>query len=180
MSQYVSTVMMLSAGGSILSFDKTFIVQLLIIWVNLIVLTVVLRFILYKPVMQYMTERTMRIKGEIDAARGEREEAMALKEQYEALIADIEIEREEILREAHKKAVTKSDQMLFDARHEAEITYHRALADLEAERKNIHDEMKRQMIDISTAIAAQFIEVSIDQVTQDRLIEQAMREWEGS
>lgn len=166
--------------GSILSFDKSLLVNLAIQWLNILVLTIVLAFLLYKPVKQYMAKRTERIKNEIEAARAEREETLELKEKYEKMIAAIEKERDDILLQAHKKAMEKSDQMLFDARREAEAMYNRALADLEVERENVMDDMKRQMIEISLEVAGRFVAVSIDRDTQDRLIEESFVDWEGS
>lgn len=164
--------------GTILSFDKGLLYSLLIQWLNIAVLTAVLIFILYKPVRKFMAERSERIKGEIEAARRERDEAQELKEQYERMIASIEDEREEILRQAYKKAMEKSDQMLFDARREADAFYNRSLAELEQERENVADEMKRQMIEIAVMMAGWFVEVSMDRETQDRYIEEALAEWE--
>lgn len=168
------------SSGSILSFDKNLLVTIGIQWINILLLTAVLIFILYKPVKKFMAERTERIKNEIAAARGEREEAFELKEKYERMIAEIEKERDDILLQAHKKAVEKSDQMLFDARSEADAMYERALMDLEVERENVTDEMKKQMIEISMLVASRFVEVSIDRATQDKYIEEAFSDWEGS
>jgi F-type H+-transporting ATPase subunit b len=108
-----------------------------------------------------------------------RDAAMELKEKYEKLIAGIEGEREDILRQTHKKAMEKSDQLLFDARREADVLRNRAMTELELERKNIYDEMKRQMVEISYLMASRFVQVSMDQQTQDRYIEQALAEWDG-
>lgn len=166
--------------GSILHFDKSLLIKIGIQWFNIALLTAALIFILYKPVKKFMAARTERINGEIEAARKEREEAMELKEKYEQKIAQIEKEREEILHQAHKKAMEKSDQMMFDARREADVMYDRALAELELERKNITDEMKKQMIEISVLMASRFVEVSIDRETQDRYIDEALSHWEES
>ena len=166
--------------GTILEFNKTLLIDIGIMWLNVAILTVILIKLLYNPVKKYMSARTQRIQNEIETARRERDEALDLKEKYEKLIGDIEKEREEILRQAHKKAMEKSDQLLFEARHEAELMYNRALADLETERKNVQDEMKKQMIEISIMMASRFVEVSIDRETQDRYIEEAFTDWEGS
>jgi len=167
-------------AGSILHFDKELLIQIGIQWFNIILLTLLLVYILYKPVKKFMAGRTRRIQGEIEAARSERERAQELKEQYENMLAGIEKEREEILLQAHKKAMERSDQLLFDARRETEAMYTRALAELETERKNQEDEMKKQMIEISILMASRFVEVSIDRETQDRFIDEALSEWEGS
>lgn len=169
-----------AAPGTILHFDKSLIAQLGIQWLNVLILTAVLVLILYKPVKKFMADRTERIKNEIEAARAEREEALEFKEKYERLIAQVEREREEILLQAHKKAMERSDQLLFDARREADAMYDLALAELDTERKNRLDEMKREMIEISMLVASRFVEVSIDRETQDRYIEEAFSEWEGS
>lgn len=167
-------------AGTILSFDKDLLIKIGIQLFNVLILTAVLVFILYKPVKKFMAERTERIKKEIEAARGEREDAFDLKEKYERLIEEIEKERDDILLEAHKKAMEKSDQMLFNARREADAMHELALADLEIERENVMDEMKRQMVEISMLVASRFVEVSIDRDTQDRYIEDAFTDWEGS
>jgi len=167
-------------AGTILEFNKGLLVDIGIMWLNVAILTVILIKILYNPVKKYMAARTQRIQNEIETARRERDEALDLKEKYETLISDIEREREDVLRQAHKKAMEKSDQLLFDARHEAELMYSRALADLELERKNIQDEMKKQMIEISVMMAGHFVEVSIDREAQDRYIDEAFTDWEGS
>lgn len=165
--------------GSIIHFDKELVIQIGIQWLNIILLTAVLVFVLYKPVKRFMAGRAERIHNEIEAARMEREKAQELKEKYEAMLEEIEGEREDILLQAHKKAMEKSDQLLFDARREADAMYSRALAELETERKNINDEMKKQIIELSVLMAGRFVEVSIDRETQDRYIEQALSEWEG-
>ena len=166
--------------GSILSLDKKLLVEMLVYIINISLLTGVLAFLLYKPVKKFMAQRKERIAAEIEAAQKDREEALELKEQYESLIADIETEREESLHAAYKKAMERSDQMLFAARREAENVYNRALAELKMEKENMADEMKRQMIEIAAMMAGRFVEVSVDRETQDRLIAEALAEWEES
>ncbi|HHY51716.1 MAG TPA: ATP synthase F0 subunit B, partial [Clostridiales bacterium] len=41
-------------------------------------------------------------------------------------------------------------------------------------------EMKRQIIEIATLMAERFVQLSIDRETQDRLIAEALAEWEES
>ena len=165
--------------GSILKLDVNLLIKMGIMFFNVAVLTFILIKILYKPVKKFLTDRTLRIKSEIDEADKIREEAMILKEKYEKLIAGIEVEREEILRDTHKKAVEKSDQLLFKARREVEVIYSRAMSDLELERKNVRDELKQQMIEISHMMAGRFVKVSITRDDQDKYIDQAFSEWDG-
>ena len=167
-------------AGTILQFDKALLLNIIVQAVNILVLTAVLVFLLYKPVQRFMEARVRRIQSEVESAAKEREEALALKGQYEKLIAGIETEREELLHQAHKKAMEKSDQMIFNARREAEAIHARALAELEMEKKNREDEMKRQMIEISVMMAGKLVQVNMNQALHDQYIDEALAHWEES
>jgi F-type H+-transporting ATPase subunit b len=163
--------------GNILSFDKTLLINMGIQAVNIIILTAILAFFLYKPVVKFMNARTERIRGEIEAARGERGEALEMKEKYEKLIAGIETERDDVLHQAFHRAMEKSDQMIFDARREADLLFERKMQELEAEKKKQADDMKRQIIEIAALMAAKIVEINTDQAVHERLIDEAMTEW---
>jgi len=166
--------------GTILQFDKTLLMNLGIQLLNIAILTVVLTWFLYKPVLKFMNARTERIRTEIDTVRKDRDDTLELKEKYETLITGIEGEREEVLHQAYKKAMEKSDQMLFDARRESELVVERALQQFEAEKKSQHDEIKRQIVELSVLLAGRIIEVNTDQGVHDRLFDEAMAEWRES
>ena len=163
--------------GTILHFDKTLLIEIGIYMVNILLLVGVLAFLLYKPVKKFLDQRRGRIEGDLDAARRQREEAEQLKAQYERMLADIGEERDEILSGAHKRAVERSDELLFEARREAEALHARAVAELELERKNAFNDMKEQMIEISALMAGRFVKVSMDRETQDRYIDEAFADW---
>lgn len=166
--------------GNILSFDKTLLINMGIQAVNIIILTAILAFFLYKPVVKFMNTRAERIRGEIETARGERGEALELKGKYEKLLAGIETEREDVLHQAFRKAMEKSDQMIFDARREAELVFERALQELEAEKKKQADEMKREIIEIAVLMASKIVAINTDQAAHERLIDEAIAEWTGN
>jgi len=163
--------------GTILSFDKQLLMNIGIYMFNVLLLVGVLSKLLYKPVKKFLSERQGRIRDELAAAQQTTEEAAALKAKYEGILAGVDAERNDILAVAHKQAVERSDELLFEARHEAEAMHARAIADLELERKNAFNDMKEQMIEISALMAGRFVEVSIDKQTQDRLIEEAFADW---
>lgn len=166
--------------GSIISFDAQLLKSILPQIVNVILLTVILGAILYKPVRNFLDQRTENIQNRLDNARDTQNEAEELKEKYEGLIAEIEVEREAVLSSAYKKAMERSDHILQQAKEEADSIYHHAMEELEEERQSVNDEMKRQLIELSTLLAEQFVAVSIDSETQDRLVDEALGDWEES
>ena len=163
--------------GTLVQIDKGLLIQIVIRWFNIILLTVLLIFILYKPVKKFMTERAERIKKDIEFAHSNNQEAQELKAQYIEMIENIEREREEILNQAHKLAVEKSDQVLFAAHEEVKYLLIKAENDIKVERENASDDIKRQIIELSTFVASRFIEVSIDRNTQDKYVEEALVDW---
>ena len=165
--------------GSILSLDKSLGYNILIQLANVIILIAALVFILYKPVRNFLAARKQQINDEIEAARAIRDEAERLREKYEKMLEGIEVERDEVLRRTNKIAVEKSDQLLFEARREAEIIHGMAKAEIATERENVENEIKRQIIEIAHLMAGRFVELSIDDETQNRLIDQALAEWDS-
>jgi len=163
--------------GTILHFDKTLLIEIGIYMVNILLLVGVLAFLLYKPVKKFLNQRRGRIEGDLASAKQQLEEAEQLKAKYERMIANIGEERDEILSQAHKRAVERSDELLFEARREAEALHARAVAELELERKNAFNDMKEQMIEISALMAGRFVKVSMDRAAQDKYIDEAFADW---
>ena len=167
-------------SSTILEFNKAFLIKSAIHWVNIILLTVVLVYLLYKPVKNFMTGRAARISRDIESARKNNEKVREEKAAYERLIANIEVEREEILNQAHRIAVERSDQILRAAREEAKHLMAKAEAEIRIERENTADEIKRQIIELSVLMASRFVEVSINRTTQDAYLEDMLENWRDS
>lgn len=178
-----STDLLLAAdlpSGSIVSFDKRLLLTLGIQLFNVVLLAFVLTFILYKPVRRFLRDRTERIQNEVVSAKTEMQNAQKLKAEYEAKLNDIEKEREEILNLARKKALERCDQILADARKEADAAYNAVMAELELEKKNREDEMKSQLVELSSLIAGRFVAVSMDETARDKFVDEAIAGWEES
>jgi F-type H+-transporting ATPase subunit b len=164
-------------AGNILEFNAAFLIRSAIQWVNVILLAAVLIKLLYKPVKGYMAGRADRIARDIESARKNNERAREDRARYEQLIANIEEEREEILNEAHRIAVERSDQILLAAREEATHLMAKAEDEIRTERENTADEIKRQIIELSTLMASRFIEVSIDRKIQEDYLDEILENW---
>ena len=163
--------------GSILEFNKAFLIRSAIQWLNIILLTALLVYLLYKPVKDFMVRRAARIARDIESARRNHEKAKEDKAHYERLIANIEEEREEILNQAHRIAVERSDQILLSAREEAKHLLAKAEDEIRTERENEAEEIKRQIIELSTLMASRFVEVSIDRKTQETYLDEVLENW---
>ena len=163
--------------GSIIEFNQAFLIRSAIQWLNIILLTIVLIYLLYKPVKKFMAERVARITRDIESARKSSEKAREEKAAYEKLLSNIEEEREEILSEAHRIAVERSDQILLAAREEAKHMLVKAEDEIRMERENATEEIKRQIIELSALMASRFVEVSIDRKAQEAYLDEILENW---
>jgi F-type H+-transporting ATPase subunit b len=163
--------------GGVLALDFETLMRGAIQWFNVILLAAILIKILYQPVKKFMADRTERIKNDIDSARLNNEQSMEIKANYQNMLDNIGKEREEILSEAHRLAVKKSDQILFDAQEEAKYLIVKAKDEIKVERENAANEIRTQIIEISNLIASRFVEVSVDQQVQNKFIDEALADW---
>lgn len=136
---------------------------------GVIVLGVILTFLLYKPVRNFLRERTERIQGQLDDARESRAEAGELRAKYDHQLKDIDLERTAILEETRKQASEQRTQILSMAKDEAKDLKDRAGMEIVAERERVRDEIHTAVIDISLEMAEKLLTVSIDKKAHERL-----------
>ena len=163
-------------AGRILGFDTEFLIELGIQWLNTLILTVVLAKFLYKPVKKFMDNRSERIRRQLEDADAAKEKALSMKGDYEIKLRDIERERGSILDAARKQAQDKTDQVLAEARQNADMMRARAHKDIEMEQERVKDDMRKAIADLAVMLAGRFAAVSLDKQAQDKLIDEAISE----
>ena len=114
-----------------LDFSITFFITIL----NIGVLYLILRAILFKPVTKFIENRTQKIKGELEQAAKEKERAEALRKQYEASIQSAEDEGERIIKEARELAQKQAQTIVDQGKIDAENLLKAARLQIEAERR---------------------------------------------
>ncbi|MCL2462281.1 MAG: F0F1 ATP synthase subunit B [Defluviitaleaceae bacterium] len=160
--------------GRVLGFDMEFLRELGFLWINVIIMIILLAYILYKPVKNFMQKRAERIKSQLDSAETARSEALAKKEQYELQLRAIEAERDSTLDAARKKAVQRGEEIIADARSEAALVRERAQGDVSLEIERARDEMKTQLVELSVLLAGRLVKSSLTGNEQERLVNEAL------
>lgn len=134
------------------------------------VLFLFLSYLLFNPV------RKMKIKTDLDTAKLDKEDAAALKAEYDAKLKNIEKEAEEILSEARQKALKNEARIVEEAKEEASRIIKRANEEAILEKKRAMDEMKQEVIGIASMMAQKVVSTSIDTTIQDTLVEETLKE----
>ena len=173
-----SLITMLSAElpGRIIGFDAQLFWDLGMQLFNTFLIVILLYYILHKPVTEMLEKRKQGIAKNIDDAKAAKADAIELKATYEEKITKIDEEAAAILKEARAKAVAREEQIIAAAKKEAEAIKAKAAADIRLEQEKVKDEMKTQMIDVSTLMASKFVALSIDEAKQNEIIDEVIKE----
>ena len=163
--------------GGIINLDMSLIINGLIHGFNIALLILLLVKLLNNPVRKFMADRAAGIRDDIESARIDRAKAEEMKTDYQGMMDNIEKEREEILKKAHRRADEMHSQIVADAHKAAEDLKAKANSDINIERANIAEDIKKQIIEVSALVAERFILDKIDEETQNKYIDEALADW---
>lgn len=158
------------------TLDAQLLFDAIVMALSMLLLFTVLSYLLFNPVRDLLEKRKQRIVDDREAAKREKEEAIAYKEEYDKKLKEADKEVQEILGEARKKAMKNEAKIIADAKAEAARIIERANAEIELEKKHALDDMKQEMIAIATMMAQKVVVASIDTNVQEGLIEETLKE----
>jgi F-type H+-transporting ATPase subunit b len=144
--------------------------------VAVFVLFLFLSYMLFKPTRDLLKKRQERITADLASAKQDKEEADALKTEYEKKIDGAQREAEVIMSEARQKAVRNEEQIIAGAKEEAANIIRQAQNEAKLEKQKAADEVKTQIIDVAALMAGKVVADRIDTSIQDTLIEETLQE----
>ncbi len=163
-------------GDRIFGLDPQVLVDSLITLVAMFVLFVMLSYLLFNPARDLMRRRRENIQKDMDTAAKEKEDAIQFKAEYDAKLKEVDKEAEEILADSRKKALKKENDIVGEAKEEANRILERANREIELEKSKVKDEVKQEMISVATAMAGKIVASSLDQEKQSQLIADTLEE----
>ncbi len=169
-----------ASAGRVFGLDSQTLIGIGIQLFNAVILAVVLGFMLYNPVKDFMRKRTERIQSQRDEADAALAEANNLIAEYDSKLRDIDDERTKMLEAARLEAVDASRMILAEAKQEADKIRERSLAAVSEYRKRLEDETRLYIIEIASLMAQKYVAEAIDDDTQDKLFEEALAELEDA
>jgi len=127
-------------------------------WCNLIVLYLVLRKILFKPIMNMIESRQKEIDDIYSEAENYLDEAKADKQEYEQKLDAVKQEGEEYMKKVVKRAQLREEEILRQADDAASLKLRRAEELIELEKKQAINDIKDQVSGMAIEIAEAVIE----------------------
>lgn len=165
-------MVLLDAG--ILTLNGTFVAQLIIFLVTLVVLY---RFA-WGPILKVLDERKRRIQEGIEAADRAHREREAAEAEYQSKLDEARREGQALI----EKVTQQSDQLRKEleakAREQAEQLIAKARTEIQQERKRAVEDLRRQVADIAVSAAGRVIGETLDPAKHRKLIDQAIEQAE--
>ena len=109
-------------------------------------------------------------------AKQDKEDAEAMKAEYEEKLKNVEKEAESILADARKRGLENESRIVAKAKEEAAAILERARTEAELEKQKAADDVKKEMITVASAMASKFVAASMDASAQNRLIDETLKE----
>ena len=162
---------MLYAAGNVTDFLSIDLGTIIPTWLNLLILFLVLKHFLFKPVNKVLESRKQEVENTYKEADEAKENAKALEAEYSTKLEGAKAESAEIVREATKKAQSRSDEIIADAKNEAKALVDNAHDQIEREKKIAVNQIKDEITDIALGAAAKVVEKEVSSSDNERLIE---------
>ncbi len=135
--------------------------QLLASLANLLILFLIVKKFLYKPVKKMLENRQNTIDGEYDAARQAKEKALSDKKSYEDKLSDAHREADGVIQSAVSIAHARENEIIDDAKRKADGIIRKAEEDAALEIKKAEESIKQEIVEVSTKLAEKLLEREI-------------------
>ena len=146
---------------------------------NVIILFVLLRIFLFKPINKMRNERTRTVQENLDSAEKAKEEAEALRKQYEDSVSDAKEEANRIIMKAHEDAETERNKIIEKSHEEADEIVSAASETIENERRRVLQQAQSQIADLAIEAASKIIGANLDDEKNRRLVDEFLSAEEG-
>lgn len=145
--------------------------QILISLANLLIMFLLLKKFLFKPVMIIFAQRQAEIEKQYSDADAAKQSAQEKEQEYGEKLAMADDEVDAILRDARERAGRIEEEIINDANAKAQAIKRRADADIAQEKKKAINEIKDEISSISIDIAESMIGREIKEEDHKELID---------
>jgi len=149
---------------------------LVVFIVNFIILLVLLRLFLYKPVMKVLDERAKRTKEAMELAEATKKEYEQAKGEVQRQIEKGRQEGQAIITQALQTGERLKEESRSEAAKQAQLIIDRTRGELESEREKIVDVLRKEFVDIAISAAGKVIKETLDKEKHRKLIEETLQQ----
>lgn len=147
--------------------------------VNFSILFVLLYLVAYKPILKILDERSGKARESMEQAERIQKQAEEATGETRRQIETASKEGQEIIARAVHAGEEVKQKAQQDAKQEGEVLILRAKAEIQQERDDAIDGLRREFANLTILAAEKVIEVSLDEEAHRELIEKTLEESTG-
>jgi F-type H+-transporting ATPase subunit b len=154
--------------------------SIIITIVNFIAMFLFLRWLLLKPVSEFLEKRRQLIHEDLDNAKSDREKAQQILAEHRQMLAKGKGEAARIIEEAVRQADQRRDELIAKAEEEASAVIERAKVEISREQAKAIEQLRTEISTLSVAVAEKILAHSVAVQDQDRIFNEVLEELEDS
>ena len=144
--------------------------------INFVILFGLLYLVAYKPVMRMLDERSRKIKESMEQTEFIKEQAVHAEEEAEKRIEVASRKGQEVVARAVRTGEEAKQKAQQEAGQEAESLIARARLEIQRERDDAVNELRREFVDLTILAAGKVIDRSLDKKAHRQLIDKVLEE----
>lgn len=147
-------------------------VDLLLNIINIVVLFIIVKILVYKPVKKFLDDRREKIKQETEEAQKLTDAANETLAKKDSILEESRIKGEEIASELYNKAQKKADGIINKAKSDAALIKEKAHSDIAAQKEDMIKSSKDEIADLSISIAEKILKREVNKEDNKRIVEE--------
>jgi len=144
--------------------------------INFVLLLGLLYLVAYKPIMRMFDERSRKVKESMEQTEYIKEKAAQVEEESKKRIEEASKEGQEVVARAVRTGEEARQKAQQEAKQDAEALIVRARMEIQRERDETIDELRKQVADLTILAAGKVIERSLDKEEHRQLIDKVLEE----
>ncbi|MFH0942206.1 MAG: F0F1 ATP synthase subunit B [Chloroflexota bacterium] len=144
--------------------------------INFLILFGLLYLVAYRPVMKLLDERSRRVKESMEQTELIKQQAARAEEETKKRIAAASHEGQEIIARAAKTGEEMRQKSQQAAKEAGEALLLKARTEIQSERDEALDSLRREFADLTILAAEKVIERSLDKKAHRELIDNVLKE----
>ena len=149
--------------------------QILISLANLLIIFLVLKKFLFKPVQAVFAQRQAQVDKLYGDAENDRKAASGMKQEYENRLATAREEADGIVKNAVQNAQRKGDSILSDANAQASRIKQKAEEEISMERRQMLMDVRSEISDIAVSIASKVVQREVHKEDHDSFVDEFIK-----
>ena len=144
--------------------------------INTVVLFLVLKHFLFKPVMKMIQDRQQEIDGMYADAGKAKKEAQQMESEYRQKLEKSVQTGERLVKEAVARGRSREEEIIRQANAQADAIRAKASADIAQEKKKAINDAKNEISDLAMAIAGKVVGRALNEADQAALVDRFIEE----